>query len=248
MRRQRAVDCRRLSPSPLRAALEKSGDLIPSQIASPAAHSCVIAGELWLEHPRVDPITYPWEWTPAQWRAAADLTLRIAGRAIRDGWTLKDATPLNILFRGPQPVLVDVLSFERRDPQSTVWLAYGQFVRTFLLPLVAARYLSWPLGATILARDGYEPAEIYKALGPMQRLRPSLLDVVTLATLLEKPGGKPQSAKKSPQSTRSPSWPRTFGESAWRLSQRISRRRQALQTAHNGANTRNLPSTTSRKM
>jgi SAM-dependent methyltransferase len=200
--------------SPLRAALEKSGDLIPTQIASHSVHSCVVPGELWLEHPRIDPITYPWEWTPAQWRLAADLTLHIAGRAIRDGWTLKDATPLNILFRGPRPILVDVLSFERRDPQSTVWLAFGQFVRTFLLPLVAAKYLSWPLGATILARDGYEPAEIYKALGPIQRLSPSFFDVVTLATKLERPerqrsrsdrsGNKPQPVRKSPSAKRDP--------------------------------------------
>lgn len=190
--------------TPLRAALEKSGDLIPTQVAHVGSHSCVAAGELWLEHPRIDTITYPWEWTPAQWRAAADLTLRIAGRAIRDGWTLKDATPLNILFSGPRPILVDVLSFERRDPQSTVWLAYGQFVRTFLLPLVAAKYLSWPLGATILARDGYEPAEIYKALGALQRLRPSLFDVVTLATKLEGASGESKSARKSPPATRDP--------------------------------------------
>jgi SAM-dependent methyltransferase len=205
--------------SPLRAALEKSGDLISTQVATPAVHPRMVPGELWLAHPRIDPITYPWEWTPAQWRAAADLTLRIAGLAIRDGWTLKDATPLNILFIGPRPVLVDVLSFERRDPQSTVWLAYGQFVRTFLLPLVAAKYLSWPLSATISARDGYEPAEIYKALGPVQRLRPSLFDVVTLATKLERrepgrpgpdrtrldrSGPKPQPSRKSPPVTRDP--------------------------------------------
>ena len=190
--------------SSLRAALEKSGDLIPTQIASSADHSGVATGEFRLEHPRIDPITYPWEWTPAQWRAAADLTLRIAGRAIRDGWTLKDATPLNILFIGPRPVLVDVLSFERRDPQSTVWLAYGQFVRTFLLPLVAAKFLSWPLSATISVRDGYEPAEIYRALGPIQRLRPSLLDVVTLATKLENNGPRPKPSRKSPPPTRDP--------------------------------------------
>jgi SAM-dependent methyltransferase len=195
--------------TPLRAALEKSGDLIPSLIASPKSHSCVMPGELWLEHPRVDPITYPWEWTPAQWRAAADLTLRIAGQSIRAGWTLKDATPLNILFRGGRPILVDVLSFERRDPRSTVWLAYGQFVRTFLLPLVALKHLSWPLHATIFVRDGYEPAEIYKALGPIRRLSPSLFDVVTLATWLEqrgseRPGGREPSQQKTPVATRDP--------------------------------------------
>ena len=188
--------------SPLRAALEKSGDIIPTAIASAATHPCVAPGELWLEHPRIDPINYPWEWTPAQWRAAAELTLRIAERAVAGGWQLKDATPLNILFAGARPILVDALSFERRDPHSSVWLADGQFVRSFLLPLVAAKYLSWPLEATLFVRDGYEPARIYKALRPWQRLNPSLLDVVTLATVLERKGTKQQAAR--PASARDP--------------------------------------------
>ena len=187
--------------SPLRRSLEQSGDLIPSKVAEPGSHSCVAIGEFWLEHPRLDPISYPWEWTAAQWRAAAELTLRIASQAIDAGWTLKDATPLNILFQGPRPVLVDVLSFERRDPHSTLWLAYGQFVRTFLLPLVAARHLGWPLRATLFERDGYEPRQIYEAMPRWRRLNPDLLDVVTLATLFERPGSGRTGSKLS-QSTR----------------------------------------------
>jgi SAM-dependent methyltransferase len=188
--------------SPLRLELERDGDLIASEIvetdsiAGAGSIPQAAAGELWLRHPRIDPISYPWEWTRAQWRAASELTLRIAGKAIAAGWMLKDATPLNVLFSGPRPVFVDVLSFEKRDPHSTVWLAYGQFVRTFLLPLAAAKYLGWPLEATLFRRDGYEPATLYRALPAWRRLTPALLDVVTLATLFEgKSGkaGKPQS-------------------------------------------------------
>jgi len=177
------------------------GDLIPSRIANPDAHPCISSGELCLEHPRIDPISYPWEWTTVQWRAAAELTLRVASQAIDAGWTLKDATPLNILFIGPRPILVDVLSFERRDPHSSVWLAYGQFVRTFLLPLVAAKYLSWPLQATLFARDGYEPHQIYEALPRWRRLNLHLLDVVTLATVFERPGPRRAASKKTPSTT-----------------------------------------------
>jgi SAM-dependent methyltransferase len=187
--------------SPLRLALEESGDLIPTCIAEPGSQPCIASGEFWLEHPRIDPISYPWEWTTVQWRAAAELTLRIASNAIDAGWTLKDATPLNIVFDGPRPILVDVLSFERRDPHSSVWLAYGQFVRMFLLPLIAAKYLSWPLQATMFARDGYEPRQIYDALPRWRRLSPDLLDVVTLATVFERPSpsagpGPARAAKK----------------------------------------------------
>ncbi len=187
--------------SPLRARLERSGDLIASEVAVSASNPLARPGELWLSHPRIHPISYPWEWTTAQWRAAAELTLRIAGQVIDAGWTLKDATPLNILFDGPRPVLVDVLSLERRDPHSTVWLAYGQFVRTFLLPLVAAKYLSWPLQNTLFERDGYEPRTLYRALLPWQRLLPDLLDVVTLATLFERSGSKQQRSPARPTNT-----------------------------------------------
>jgi SAM-dependent methyltransferase len=176
--------------SPLRRQLERDGDLIASEIASAGSIPQAAEGELWLRHPRIDPISYPWEWTPAQWRAAAELTLGIAGKAIAAGWTLKDATPLNVLFLAARPVFVDVLSFEKRDPHSTVWLAYGQFVRTFLLPLVAARYLGWPLQATLFWRDGYEPATLYRALPAWRRLSPALLDVVTMAALFEGKSGK----------------------------------------------------------
>ena len=43
-------------------------------------------------------------------------------------------TPYNVLFRGPEPVFVDVLSFECREGGDPTWLPYAQFVRTFLLP------------------------------------------------------------------------------------------------------------------
>ncbi len=197
--------------SPLRAALERSGDLVATEIVESASdpsidHASINPGEgrdLWLRHPRIDPISYPWEWTTGQWRAAAELTLRIAGQAIDAGWTLKDATPLNVLFVGARPVLVDVLSLERRDPHSTVWLAYGQFVRTFLLPLVAEKLLSWPLQATLFARDGYEPPALYRAMRPWQRLHPDLLDVVTLATVFDGSKGKSHKPGRA-QSTADP--------------------------------------------
>jgi SAM-dependent methyltransferase len=186
-----AAEAKRFLDSALRAQLETSGDLVASEIvemSASGAQSSAGEGGFWLKHPRIDPISYPWEWTPAQWRAAADLTLGIAGRAIDAGWTLKDATPLNVVFSGARPVFVDVLSFEPRNRHSTVWLAYGQFVRTFLLPLVAAKHLHWPLQATIFWRDGYEPTMLSKALPLRHRLNPNLLDVVTLAAMLEGKG------------------------------------------------------------
>lgn len=198
-----AAEAKRFLDSALRAQLEKSGDLVASEIVEPGARGVQASeeGGFWLRHPRIDPISYPWEWTPAQWRAAAELTLGIAGKAIDAGWTLKDATPLNVVFQGARPVFVDVLSFEPSNRHSAVWLAYGQFVRTFLLPLVAAKYLNWPLQATLFWRDGYEPTMLARALPLRRRLNPNLLDVVTLAAMLEGKGkgkARPAEAKTDP--------------------------------------------------
>ena len=152
-----------------------------------------------LIHPRVHVPAYPWEWTATQWLAAAELTLRLCDEALDDGWILKDATPLNVLFEGPRPVLVDVLSFERRDPGSSLWLAYGQYVRTFLLPLLMKKMLHWPLELTSFKRDGYEPAELYAALSWGKRLSRAALWPVTIPALLDRrKGGQANVQAKQP--------------------------------------------------
>jgi SAM-dependent methyltransferase len=139
-----------------------------------------------LEHERLFFPTYPWEWTPGQWIDAASLTLDLCEEALDDGLILKDATPLNILFSGPRPIFVDVLSFEHRDRKSPLWMAYAQFVRTFLLPLCAYVHLGWPLATILQRRDGYEPADLAPFLPLVRRWRRPLRSLVTLPLLLER--------------------------------------------------------------
>jgi len=169
--------------SPLCLRLQDRGDLVGATVDDSAAG-------LRLTHPKIPIPTYPWEWSPSQWLAAAELTLTLCEEALNDGWSLKDATPLNILFAGPKPVLVDILSFERRDPQSMIWLAYGQYVRTFLLPLVANKRMGWPLETSLFKRDGLEPADLFAAMGWADRMSRDAFWPVTLAALLERPGTK----------------------------------------------------------
>jgi SAM-dependent methyltransferase len=155
--------------------------------------------EVLLEHPRVFFPSYPWEWTPSAWVAAANLTLELCDSLLDKGLILKDATPLNILFEGAKPVFVDVLSIEKRDPESPLWLAYAQFVRTFLLPLLAHRYLGWPLAASLQRRDGYEPADLYPFLGTAQRWKQPFRSLVTIPYLLDKKrSGNAPATKRKP--------------------------------------------------
>lgn len=140
---------------------------------------------LLLEHERIFFPSYPWEWTPGQWLSAASLTLDLCEESLDAGYILKDASPLNVLFSGAQPIFVDVPSFELRDPASALWLAYAQFVRTFLLPLAAYVHLGWPLSASVQRRDGYEPADLAPWLGFPRRWRKPLRSLVTLPLLFQ---------------------------------------------------------------
>ena len=168
--------------SPLCQRMQQRGDMIAAEVLDDDKTG------LTLIHPRIALPTYPWEWSPAQWLAAADLTLSLAEEALAEGWILKDATPLNVLFDGPRPIFVDILSFERHNPRSSIWLAYGQYMRTFLLPLLMNRMLGWPLTLSLLHRDGLEPSALYSSLTWPQRLSPSAFWPITLPALLERKG------------------------------------------------------------
>jgi len=184
------ADVLALLDAPFCAAMQRRGDLIEAEIDDSG-------GALCLRHPRIQVPTYPWEWTPSQWLAAAELTLDLCEQALAAGWILKDATPLNVLFVDARPIFVDILSFERRDPGSSLWLAYGQYVRTFLLPLVMCRSLGWPLSLSLFKRDGYEPADCYAALGWRQRLSRQALWPITLPTLLDRRKSAAEPASKA---------------------------------------------------
>jgi SAM-dependent methyltransferase len=164
---------------PLATELVAEGRLVASEILSSSGAETLV-----LRHPRISFQSFPWEWAPGLWLAAAELTLNLCSDLVGEGWLLKDATPLNVLFQGTQPVFVDVLSIEHMDPHQPIWLAYGQFVRTFLLPMLAHSRLGWPLQTSITRRDGYEPEEIYSALSWAARLQQPALTAVTLPSLL----------------------------------------------------------------
>lgn len=144
-----------------------------------------VAADYLIEHERVPFPAYPYEWPPEMLHAAAALTLDLAQRALDEGFGLKDATPYNVLYRGSQPVFVDILSFERRDPLDAAWMAYGQFVRTFLLPLMASRYFGLGIDRILAGqRDGLEPETVYRWAGFWRRLTPPFLSLVSLPTWL----------------------------------------------------------------
>lgn len=88
-----------------------------------------------LEHPPLDFISHPYEWTFAGLKAAALLHLDVQLRALAKDITLSDASAYNVQFAGPRPVFIDHLSF-RRYRSGEYWLAHQQFCQQFLAPLL----------------------------------------------------------------------------------------------------------------
>jgi len=176
--RKKFVSTRRLNENEA-AALRESPELPPVFHAQP--------GGAVFEHERIPFPSYPHEWPPEMLWAAGRLTLELAQAALGDGFGLKDATPHNILFRGSEPVFIDALSFERRNPGDPIWLPEAQFVRAFLLPLLANRRWGLPLAEIFTTRrDGIEPEEVYRFCGPLEKFKPRMLSLVSIPTWLSR--------------------------------------------------------------
>jgi SAM-dependent methyltransferase len=185
-----------LAFEPVRAAVS-AGDLVETwalsgddadkirAVASGARLIDLHAKARVFEHARIPFPSYAYEWAPEMLHAAGALTIDLATRFLSKGYGLKDATPYNVLFRGTKPVFVDIPSFERRDKGDKNWLAYGQFIRTFLMPLLANKHFGLSLDQLLLVhRDGLEPQDVYRLTGPLERLLPPFLGLVSLPSWL----------------------------------------------------------------
>ncbi len=139
------------------------------------------------EHERIEFPSYPQEWPPEMLWEAGRLTLELGRAVLAEDYGLKDATPHNVLFRGSEPVFIDALSFERRTPGDPLWKPAAQFIRSFLLPLLANRRWGVPLADVFTThRDGLEPEEIYRHCQPWERLHPRILSLATIPTWLSR--------------------------------------------------------------
>src|SRR5919112_1241464 len=128
-------DC--MMASGLYEALAAAGDMVRhEEVDEPFAAA---SGYRVLRPELIPFISYPYEWCFGQLKAAALLTLRLQRTAVRRGMSLRDATAYNVQFRGPRPIWIDTLSFERLK-EGRPWVAYRQFCEFFLAPLALMRY------------------------------------------------------------------------------------------------------------
>ena len=101
-----------------------------------------------IQHDRIDPITYPHEWTFSMLKDAALVVVRVAKIAKKYGFNMKDCHGFNILFDKNKPKYVDLGSFYK-DNRYTVWKAYMEFLESYYYPLAICRD-----GIVSLAKSG----------------------------------------------------------------------------------------------
>ncbi len=88
-----------------------------------------------VEHPRLPYISYPYEWSFSQLKAAALHHLNFQLWLLERDAVLSDATAYNIQFIGSKPVFIDLLSL-RRYREGEFWSGHRQFCEQFLNPLL----------------------------------------------------------------------------------------------------------------
>lgn len=143
----------------------KRGRLLPADpVNEPDLTPLAPGARHWVEHPRLDFVSYPYEWTFSALQQAAQLHLDFQIELIADGFTMSDATAYNVQFRGTKPVFIDHLSIIPYE-EGTAWAGQRQFGMQFLNPLFlwAKRGIAphaWFRGSV----EGIAPEDVVKLL------------------------------------------------------------------------------------
>lgn len=105
--------------------------------------------------------TYPYEWTANMFKDALIFHLELFLKLDKDGYTLKDGLPSNILFDNTHPVFVDFLSLIKKEKlQNEKWLIEGASYKDFryavfdkmFTPLFIIPFLAMSKNDYVLAR------------------------------------------------------------------------------------------------
>ncbi len=114
---------------------------------------------VWIKHHKFNFPLFPHEITAEQLYKSALLTIEIAKNALDNNFILKDASAWNVVLDEGQPIFCDVTSFETYRGGS-LWAAYGQFCRHFIIPLLLHKYLKMsPARLFLTSRDGVKPKD-----------------------------------------------------------------------------------------
>ena len=168
--------------------LQQEGRLIAAEPvaleADVAAAAQIEAPVLAMIHPRIKPITYPYEWPFAVLKRAAIAHLDLHSDLLDHGLTLRDASAYNIQMIGTRPIFIDTMSI-RPYVDGEYWDAHDQFVRHFLGPLAVEAYTGVSFARFLRADlEGIPPSDVAALLPFRARFNTALfLNVFVLAML-----------------------------------------------------------------
>ena len=118
-----------------------------------------------LSHKKIENFTEVTEMSSYQLFLSGILTLDIAIKSLNSGYMIKDASAWNVVFLNGKPFFLDIGSFEKWDEDKT-WIAYGQFIRHYLIPLILNKELKFPTSKLFITdRDGIYPGVAKNKLG-----------------------------------------------------------------------------------
>jgi ribosomal protein L11 methylase PrmA len=139
-----------------------------------------------LEVPRLQFISYPYEWSFPALKAAALLHIEIHLAALEHGVTLSDASAYNVQFQGARPVFIDHLSFRRYRP-GEIWAGHRQFCEQFLNPLLLRALFGIPHNAWYRGtQEGIKSQELSRLLKWRHRASWKVLTHVLLQSFFQR--------------------------------------------------------------
>ncbi len=158
----------------------------------------------YLEHKKINYISYPYEWSFYQLKSAAlhhlDFQIFLLDKNVK----LIDSSAYNIQFLNHKPIFIDILSLEKYQ-DGEYWLGHSQFLQQFLNPLLlrsikGINFNDWYRGNL----DGIKTSDLNEILNFKDKLSFKILFSVVLLSRLENKNKKnPKEALKKIKSKKS---------------------------------------------
>lgn len=148
-----------------------------------------------LEHGRIPFVSYPYEWSFSQLKAAALFHLDLQLFALERNVALKDASAYNIQFVGHRPKFIDCLSF-RPYRDGEYWYAHSQFCEHFLCPLLLRSKLGIAHNAWYRGNlNGIGISDLNRALPLSKKMSWRVFTHIVLQSRLQDSSSKMESEK-----------------------------------------------------
>ena len=119
----------------IKESVEKNFLIQSNQIENNFEKSKLFENCFFVEHEKIDFISYPYEWSFNQLKSAAIHHLDFQIFLLKKNSILIDASAYNIQFKNNKPIFIDLLSIDKYK-EGDYWNGYNQFLEQFLNPLL----------------------------------------------------------------------------------------------------------------